>query len=90
MFYSSLWWVTVLMLLADGPSVMSQLSGQWKSLSDADKQEWKVKATDNFVSALILRTRAVRDLTSAVEQNIMLFLPAPPLPPSPSPPLCHQ
>lgn len=56
----------------EGSNVIKQLSTKWASLTDEEKRQWKVKASDglSWISTPEQKKKAVHELISITEENV--------------------
>ena len=57
-------------MFVDKSAVMSELSKQWSSLADEDKEVWKVKASETSTWTDVPKKKLVRDLTLSINENV--------------------
>lgn len=57
---------------AGGPSAIKQLSANWALLTDEEKKEWKVKASDglSWMSTPEQKKKAIHELICITEENV--------------------
>ena len=57
-------------MFVDKSAVMSELSKQWSSLADEDKEVWKAKAIETSTWTDVPKKKLVRELNLSINENV--------------------
>ena len=58
------------LIYADKSAIITELSKQWSSFTEDEKEVWKVKASETSAWTEVPKKKLMRDLTSAIDENV--------------------